>query len=43
MKVPARSSSSDWQIATETVLFFLIGIVSAWPVLCALDAILRMT
>jgi hypothetical protein len=43
MKIPASNSSRDWQIVAEAVLFFLIAAVSAWPMISAIDAILRLT
>jgi hypothetical protein len=43
MKAPAPHSTHDWQILVETLLFFLIALVSAWPMISAIDAILRLT
>jgi hypothetical protein len=43
MKLSAPNSPRDWQIVAETVLFFLIAAISAWPIISAIDAILQLT
>jgi len=43
MKIPAPNSAGDWQIVAEALLFLLIAAISAWPMISAIDAILRLT
>jgi hypothetical protein len=43
MKTPTPNFTPDWQMLAETVLFLLIAAISAWPLISAIDAILRLT
>lgn len=43
MNTPKSRSVTDWQVLAETLLFLLIAAVCAWPMISAIDAILRLT
>ena len=42
MKRPRLLSSDKREIVAETLLFVVIALVSAWPMLVAIDAILHV-
>ena len=42
MKAPRILSADEREGFAETILFFVIALVSAWPMLAAIDAILHV-
>jgi len=42
MNTRKPSPTPDWQIVAETLLFLLIAAVCAWPMISAIDAILKL-
>ena len=42
MKAPRLLSSDEREIFAETIMFVVIALVSVWPMLAAIDAILHV-